>query len=84
MRMSLIGVRTFKAKNGKEYTVMSGINSKTGKTLETFLDSQYVDVIARVTPNIATVQEALKALPEVEVDFDERGRLESVRLPEEE
>jgi len=39
-------------------------------------------MLSKVAPDSQRVVEALESLPEVDIEFNERGRLESVSLPE--
>jgi len=80
MKLSLISVRSFDAK-GKSYTVASFVSPSKGSTHELFVNAEQAAALSRVVPAPKTVEDALANLPEVDVDFNERGRIEDIYLP---
>jgi len=84
MKIRITRTEEFKGKGDAIYRTVHGLNPATGKTFMQFVNKEQYDLVGTIAPTPKTVSDALNALPEVDVEFNERGRLESILLPEEE
>jgi len=78
MKLAITGVRKGTSKkSGIEYTFLSGVSAK-GKAVQAILDPGQVEDVEIVVPTKAQLDELFAILPQLEVEFDETGRIESV------
>jgi len=69
-------------KNGKEYFVISGI-SKKGEAVKQLIESKDADSLSRVAiPTEAVISKLVASFTQVDVEFNEQGRVEGISLVE--
>lgn len=78
MKVAVTGVKQVTSKkNNETYTIVSGV-SKSGTTVEAFLNAEQVRGATIVAPTNQVLEELFQVLPVLEVEFNEKGRVESI------
>jgi len=83
MKAVIISKQLIKAKNGKQWTKCDALATKSGQPVQIFVETQEFDKYGvddeYVVPQVEIV-EFLAQYKNVDIDFNERGRIESVSV----
>jgi len=82
MKVALTSRDEIKAKSGEEYVIYRGVTEK-GKVVEAFVKRAEDSLSPNIKPDLDLVKGLFDILPNVDVEFNELGRVESVSAIEE-
>lgn len=81
MKIHLVSIKEITAKkDGKKFTILDGIKSS-GETVKLFLNEYQANKFgpfSGLSPKPDVLSDSLRSLPEVEVSYDENGRVENL------